>query len=160
MNETETERVSSPLPWDQGGYRCPEHKTDEHWRNDADCAAVEARVQACHHAPAADEPDQWPEGYRCPICEPPSGRASSPFLTVGELRKELEGLPDDAQITITSSLNHTYDQGITQTLHEPLIEWDHDCTDAPDEHNPGVDCPVRVGLELWLNSYEEAVRDA
>lgn len=83
------------------------------------------------------------------------------FLTVGQLRAEMANLPDDTPIAITDSLNHAYDQGITQVLHSRLIEWDHDCSSAPrEEHKPGVDCPTRMSLELWINSYEEAKAEA
>lgn len=78
------------------------------------------------------------------------------FLTVGQLRAAMDGLSDDAQIVVTSSLGHTYDQGIVEALHSPLILWDHDCTDDDEGHKPGLDCPVDRGLELWIDSYDEA----
>ena len=68
-------------------------------------------------------------------------------------------LPDDAQIVVTSSLDHSFDMGIVAVLHEGLILWDHDCTHESAEHKPGRDCPTAPSLELWLNGYDEAVTE-
>ena len=82
---------------------------------------------------------------------------SEQMLTVGQVRKALRDLPDDAMIAVTSGLPDGMDRGVT-TVFAPIggiIPWSHDCTDAPPEHRPGHDCPTVVGAELWLASTDE-----
>lgn len=77
------------------------------------------------------------------------------FLTIGDLRAAIDGLPDDTQIVVTDSLSHTYEQGFYAASPAYLIPWEHDCTDAPEDHKPGRDCPTVLSLELWATSFDE-----
>lgn len=82
---------------------------------------------------------------------------SGVFLTVGDLRAAMADLPDDAQICLTTV---GFDQGVTNAQVSRLIPWDHDCVDAPAGHKRGRDCPTVWSLELWTDTYDEALLDA
>lgn len=78
----------------------------------------------------------------------------SPFMSVRDLRAALEGVPDEAQIVVMVSGQE--DQGIFAAWQSTLIPWSHDCTDAPDEHRPGRDCPTVTSFEIHVEAASEA----
>lgn len=78
------------------------------------------------------------------------------MMTVGQVREALKDLPDDAMLAVTRGNPDGMDRGVAE-VHQPsyLIPWSHDCTDAPEDHKPGKDCPTTLGAELWIASTDE-----
>lgn len=79
---------------------------------------------------------------------------TSPFMSVRDLRAALDGAPDEAQIVVM--VGGQEDRGVFAAWQSTLIPWSHDCTDAPDEHRPGRDCPTVVSFEIHAETASEA----
>lgn len=75
-------------------------------------------------------------------------------LTAGELRKALDGLPDEAQVFVNVS-GHMPDYAVEYAWQSQQIPWSHHCDESDTEHRPGRDCPKVIGLEIHAIEHEE-----